>query len=148
MSDGSTGGVCNDTYVAGAGVPGGHGGDNGGGEAGGVAVPHLCTYSTTCSRCVRWDVEPVQQHESSLTHVLGCMSDGKGVWGWLCMHTRGTDICAGYASVWVEGQILVEDQRLAEGGHQQFFTQQLRWVPRWAFSLGSKPQKYRYQPQG
>ena len=56
MSDRRTGGVCDDACIARAGVPGGHGRDNGGGGAGGATVPHLCT---TCGRCVQWDMELV-----------------------------------------------------------------------------------------
>ena len=53
-------------------------------------------------------VELAQQHESSLKfmmHMLGYMSDGKGMWGWLlvvCVCMRGADACVmwvWYASV-------------------------------------------------
>ena len=43
-------------------------------------------------------MELVQWHQNSLkfmTHVLGCMSDGKGMWGWLrvCMWGAGVCVC-------------------------------------------------------
>ena len=28
-----------------------------------------------------------------MMHALGCMSDGKGAWGWLCVCARGVDAC-------------------------------------------------------
>ena len=40
--------------------------------------------------------EPVQRRQNSLnfvTHALGCMSDGKGAWGWLHVCARGADAC-------------------------------------------------------
>ena len=51
------GGVHSGTHAAGVGVPGGRGGDNGGGGAGRAAVPMMC------GRCIQWDAELVQQHE-------------------------------------------------------------------------------------
>ena len=41
-------------------------------------------------------MEPVQRRQNSLkfiTRVLGCMSDGKGMWGWLRVCMRGADAC-------------------------------------------------------
>ena len=46
-----------------------------------------------------------------MMHALGCMLDGKGAWGWLCVCARGADahVCTqGYVSVSVEGWIPVE----------------------------------------
>ena len=51
-------------------------------------------------------------------HVLGCMLDGKGTWGWLCMCTLGADVCACEC---VGGG--ANFGGVSEVGSQQFFTQ-------------------------
>ena len=88
---------CVATHVlqpAGADVPGGCGRDDSGGGAGRAAVPHL--------RCA---ADAHGGHRAGavaqfMMHMLGCMSDGKGMWGWLCVCA-----CTGYVSVSVEGQL-------------------------------------------
>ena len=60
---------------AGVDVPGGHDRDDGGGGAGGAAVPHL--------QCVA-DAHPPRGAGAAaqfMMRALGCMSDGKGAWG-------------------------------------------------------------------
>ena len=76
-----------DARASRVGVPGGRGGDNGGGGAGGAAVPHLqCVADARRGRGAGAAVQ-------FMMRALGCMSDGKGVWGWLCVCARGADVC-------------------------------------------------------
>ena len=86
--EGSTdSGVQGNAHTAGVDVPGGCGGDDSGGGAGGMAVPHL--------QCV---ADAYGRHRASaaaqfMMHALGCMSDSKGTWGWLCVCMQHADAC-------------------------------------------------------